>query len=439
MSNLIPGNQKHLSLQDRLYIEKALSSATSFKDIARFLCKDPSTISKEVKKHRLSDWYHKGTFYNAHNFCIHRYHCRKTNVCGKIILCGIKCTSCPSCNQTCRDFARERCGRLDKAPYVCNGCDKALHKCTIAHKYVYDARFAHRKYTETLSSSRSGLNMTKTELAKKDKLVSHLVYQGQSPYQIVANHPELDMSVRSVYTYIDKGLFTARNIDLKRKTKFRPRKCHKTQITNREVFSGRMYSDFLLLDPDYRERAAEMDTVHSSRDSKKVLLTFYLRKEKLFLAFLMSRCTTGAVRIVFDRLKNRLDTDFHLLFHTVLTDRGSEFGDPDSLEAGIYGEKCSSVFYCDPMRSGQKGGVENAHTLLRMVLPKGTSFEFLTQWDVNLIVNHINSMPRESLGGRTPYEAALWTYGARTLKALQLRPIPPDEVNLTPKLIRFNH
>lgn len=125
MSNLIPGNQKHLSLQDRLYIEKALSTATSFKDIARFLCKDPSTISKEVKKHRLSDWYHKGTFYNAHNFCIHKYRCRKTNVCGKIILCGIKCTSCPSCNQTCRDFVRERCGRLDKAPYVCN---KALHK-----------------------------------------------------------------------------------------------------------------------------------------------------------------------------------------------------------------------------------------------------------------------------------------------------------------------
>ena len=46
----------------------------------------------------------------------------------------------------------------------------------------------------------------------------------------------------------------------------------------------------------------------------------------------------------------------------------------------------SSIYYCDPMRSGQKGGVENAHTMLRMVLPKGTSFEFLTQWDVNLIV-----------------------------------------------------
>ena len=90
------------------------------------------------------------------------------------------------------------------------------------------------------------------------------------------------------------------------------------------------------------------------------------------------------------------------------------------------------------MRSGQKGGVENVHTMLRMILPKGTSFEFLTQWDVNLIVDHINSTPRESLGGRTPYEVAFETFGEGALKALQLRPIASDEVNLTPKLIKFN-
>ena len=70
-----------------------------------------------------------------------------------------------------------------------------------------------------------------------------------------------------------------------------------------------------------------------------------------------------------------------------------------------------------------------------MVLPKGTSFEFLTQWDVNLIVNHINSTPREILCGRTPYEVALETLGEDILKAFQLKPIEPDKVNLTPKLI----
>lgn len=437
MSRYIPGNQKHLTLDDRIYIENELNKGTSFKDIARFLCKDPTTISKEVKTHRLSDWYHKGTFYNAKNFCIHRYHCKKTNACGKIILCGVKCASCPTCNQTCKDFEKERCSRLDKAPYVCNGCPKKINHCTIAHKYTYNARFSDRKYRETLSDSRAGINLTKRELCKKDKIISPLIEQGQSPYQIVTNHPELELSVRTVYSYLDQGLFTARNVDLKRKVKFKPRKCHKTQITNRTVFTNRTYQDFRTLQLPF---FTEMDTVHSSKESKKTLLTFFFTREKLFLAFLMNRCTEGAVRLVFDRLERRMGTcEFLSVFEYLLTDRGSEFGDPDALETGVDGIQRTSIYYCDPMRSGQKGGLEQAHTMLRMVLPKGTSFEFLTQWDLNLIAGHINSTPRESLGGRTPYSIALETMGEDVLNAFQLRPIAPDEVNLTPKLIRFNH
>ena len=437
MSRYIPGNQKHLTLEDRKYIESSLNEGLSFKDIARYLCKDPTTISKEIRLHRMSYLYRKGTFYNAHNFCIHRYRCKKTNVCDKIILCGIKCTSCTTCNQHCPDFVRERCDRLDKAPYVCNGCSKIVSRCTIPCKYRYDAVYADRIYRETLVDSRSGINMTRHERFEKDDIISPLVWQGQSPYQIITNHPELDMSVRTLYTYLNQGLFRARDIDLKRKVKFKPRKVHKTQITDREVFTNRMYSDFEALCLD---NWTEMDTVHSSRESKRVLLTFYITREKLFLAFIMNRCTKGAVRLVFDRLERRMGTyDFLSVFGTILTDRGSEFGDPDSLETGIDGIERSSIYYCDPMRSGQKGGVENAHTMLRMVLPKGTSFEFLTQWDVNLIVNHINSTPRESLNGRTPYEMALECYGETLLKELQLRPINPDEVNLTPKLIRYTH
>ena len=152
----------------------------------------------------------------------------------------------------------------------------------------------------------------------------------------------------------------------------------------------------------------EMDTVHSSNDSAKTLLTFFFTKEKLFLAFLMNRNTEGAVRLVFDRLEKRLGTyEFLSLFEHILTDRGSEFGDPDSLETGITGFQRSNIYYCDPMRSGQKGGIEQAHTMLRMVL-------------------------------RTPYSVAKETFGEEVLKAFQLREIDPDEVHLTPKLIRFN-
>lgn len=96
----------------------------------------------------------------------------------------------------------------------------------------------------------------------------------------------------------------------------------------------------------------------------------------------------------------------------------------------------TSIYYCDPMRSGQKGGIENAHTKLREILPKGTSFEYLTQWDLNLIVNNINSVPRQSLLGLTPYRAAKENFDMDVLLALQLRPVDPDQINLTPELIK---
>lgn len=437
MSKYIPGNQKHLTIEDRIYIQNELDKGTSFKDIARFLCKDPTTISKEVKARRASDWFHKGTFLNAKNFCTKRFRCKKTNACNKILLCGVKCASCPTCNQTCPDFQKERCSKLDRAPYVCNGCSKKINHCTIAHKYTYNARFADRKYRECLKDSRSGIAMTRQELHKKDKSITPLIAQGQSPYQIVANHPELNLSVRSVYNYLDMGLLTARNVDLKRKVKFKPRKVHKSQISDRRVFNGRTYADFQQL---HLESFVEMDTVHSAVGSSKTLLTFFFTREKLFLAFLMNRNTEGSVRLVLDRLEKRFGTfDFLTLFEYILTDRGAEFGDPDSLETGVTGIQRTNIYYCDPMRSGQKGGIEQAHTMLRMILPKRTTFEFLTQWDVNLITSHINSTPRESLNGRTPYDVALEAFGEDVLKAFQLRRIDPDKVILTPKLIRYNH
>ena len=437
MSKYIPGNQKHLTIEDRIYIQNELDKGTSFKDIARFLCKDPTTISKEVKARRASDWFHKGTFLNAKNFCTKRFRCKKTNACNKILLCGVKCASCPTCNQTCPDFQKERCSKLDRAPYVCNGCSKKINHCTIAHKYTYNARFADRKYRECLKDSRSGIAMTRQELHKKDKIITPLIDQGQSPYQIVANHPELNLSVRSVYNYLDMGLLTARNVDLKRKVKFKPRKVHKSQISDRRVFNGRTYADFQQL---HLESFVEMDTVHSAVGSSKTLLTFFFTREKLFLAFLMNRNTEGSVRLVLDRLEKRFGTfDFLTLFEYILTDRGAEFGDPDSLETGVTDVQRTNIYQCDPMRSGQKGGIEQAHTMLRMILPKRTTFEFLTQWDVNLITSHINSTPRESLNGRTPYDVALEAFGEDVLKAFQLRRIDPDKVILTPKLIRYNH
>lgn len=115
-----------------------------------------------------------------------------------------------------------------------------------------------------------------------------------------------------------------------------------------------MFSDFQKLELDH---FAEMDTVHSSLKSKRVIPTFFLTREKLFLAFITNRCTKGTVRFIFDKLEHQLGTyDFLALFNTILTDRESESSDPNSLETGFEGIIRSSIYFCDPMKSGQEAG-----------------------------------------------------------------------------------
>lgn len=230
--------------------------------------------------------------------------------------------------------------------------------------------------------------------------------------------------MRSVYTYLDMGIMTARNIDLKRKVKFKPRKVHKTQISDHRVFQDRTYADFQQLE---LSSFVEMDTVHSASGSSKTLLTFFFTREKLFLAFLMNRNTEGAVRLVFNRLEKRFGTyDFQTLFKYILTDRKSEFGDPESLETDFTGIQRTSIYYCVLCAAGRKAVWSRHIPCSGWILPKKTNFEFLSQWDVNLIVSHINSTPRKSLQVRTPYDVALGTLEEETLKAFQLRRITPD-------------
>jgi IS30 family transposase len=437
MSRLIPGNQKHLTLDDRFYIEKSLDQGLSFLDISKYLCKDPSTISKEIQLNRIPHGWNRGSFDNPYNFCVHRFDCRKKNACKKVIVCDRFCRSCSKCNSVCSCFEREKCRRLNRAPYVCNGCPKSRNRCQISSKYDYNAKAAQRKYEERRSESRAGVNMTKSQMEKMNQIICPLIEQGQSPYMILTNHPELGISVKTLYRYIDMELFDSRNIDLKRKTKFKPRKCHKSQIVNREVFQGRTYEDFLKLDlplSDFRE----MDTVVSAQGSYKCILTLYFPDTELFLAYLIHRKTPGAVKAIFERLQGSLGGayEFQSLFPVILTDRGVEFGDPVHLETDPSGMQRTSIYYCDPMRSNQKAGIENVHTMLRMILPKGTVFEFLTQWHIRKAVNHINSAPRAALDGDTPYHLALKKYGPEILEALQLKEIPADQVTLSPALLK---
>ncbi|MDR1193357.1 MAG: IS30 family transposase, partial [Peptococcaceae bacterium] len=100
------------------------------------------------------------------------------------------------------------------------------------------------------------------------------------------------------------------------------------------------------------------------------------------------------------------------------------------------GNRRAWVFYCDPASPQQKGALENNHEFLRRVIPKGKPMDHLTQSDVSLMMSHINSYARKSLGDRSPYEAFAFMHGESLLKKLGVVFIPPDEITLRPSLLQ---
>lgn len=433
MSNLIPGNQKHLTQEDRVFIETSLDKSMPFSEIAKYLCKDPSTISKEVRKHRLLKEHND---FSSPNQCAHRSLCHLKNVCHRAVPCKRECRTCAACNKHCDRFEKESCKTLLRAPYVCNGCPKKA-QCR-QERYFYKAVTANRHYRTVLTESRTGINISETDMEWLDGVVSPLILQGQTPYMILRNHPEIGCSVKTLYNYIESGALSVKNIDLPRKVKYKLRRPHPSEINNTGIFEGRTYKDFSAFMAQHPDtNAVEMDTVVGCEGSHKVFLTLYFRCCKLMLVYLLSDKTADSVKKVFDSLEKAMGTlMFCRLFPIILTDRGTEFSNPDALETGTDGTIRTSIYYCDPMASGQKGSLEKNHEYIRYVLPKGSSFDALTQWDAYKLAGHINSVARASLNGMSPFRLAQLLLGQDALDAFRLREIDTDHICLTPELLK---
>lgn len=436
MSQKIKGNQKHLTSSQRLIIEKGLNDQLSFAVIAKEIHKDPSTISKEVRKHR--EFATRKP--NAPAIpCFNRADCRKRYLCADN--CPIFCKICQKpklrCSDICVDYKPTYCVKLDKPPYVCNGCVKK--PSCLMQKQFYSAKYADDTYRNTLVSTREGINQSAVDIAMLDELISPLLRKGQSIAHIYTNHAsEIPCCRKTLYNYIDKSVFTARNIDLRRRVRYKPRKkATRVSLSAREFRIGRTYEDFQRYIKEHPDTAVvEMDTVEGTKGGK-VFLTMMFRSCSLMLIFLLEEKTQDCVKKVFDFLDQTLSTNvFHTLFPVILTDNGTEFQDPLRLMCNEDGEIRTRIFYCSPHSSWQKGMIERNHEYIRLVLPKGKSFDKYTQRNINLLMNHINNEARDSLNGCTPYKLSLLLLNNQLHSALHLQEIAPDDVMLRPELLK---
>jgi transposase, IS30 family len=427
---------KHMTLSERKDIEIMLKEGKSFKEIGRSLGKDCTTISKEIRYHFIER--KSGAWGQAYNACTLRFGCKKSSLCSNQDCSSKKCNFCSICNNFCNSFIEEKCRKLDKPPYVCNGCDQ-LKKCTLRKKF-YVAKDAQEEYEYVRSEARTGIAITEDELNHLDQLLTPLLKNGQSIHHICANNANSIMySEKTLYHYIDSGLITAHNIDLPRKIKYRPRKkaglIHKV---DRKCRIGRTYDDFrIYMEENNYPLVVQMDSV-IGRVGGKVLLTLHFVKAEFMLAFLRDANDSQSVIDVFDKLNERLGIDmFKKLFPVLLGDNGSEFSNPHAIECDrTTGELRASVFYCDPLASFQKGSAEKNHEEIRKVLPQGTSFDNLTQKDINLMMDHINSYSRPTLNDRTPYAMFQFLFGEGVIKKLGPTLIHPKDICLKPSLLK---
>ncbi len=428
---------KFFTYEERLTLQKFLKESLSFKKIAHRLDKNPTTISREIRKHssEVATGY-PGFPYNA---CRNRFNCRKKSLCGKECTrpSAVYCKLCQKCNDSCPDFIEEICTARFRVPYVCNGCEQ-ISKCTLL-KNIYDAEHAHVKAHETISESRSGLCICEEEIARLNSIISPLVQQGQSIHQIYVCHEnELMCSEKTIYNYIDACLLDVRNIDLPRKVKFRERYKKPEFKVDKGCRIGRNYEAFQnFLDNNPDTAIVQMDSVIGTKGGK-CLLTIHFVETNLMLAFLRESNTSQSVLDVYNDLYQKLGRElFRKLFPVILTDNGSEFSNPKAIEYGS--EQCgmrTRVYYCDAGCPHQKGAIEVNHSLIRRVLPKGTGFNHLTQEDITRMMNHINSYKRKKLNNRSPYETFSFYHGEEVLQKLGCSPVTADEIHLKPSLLK---
>lgn len=417
----------HFTLEERRIILTGISNGSTKTAIAQTIGKDKSSVGKEIKLHR-----------------------SLTHKCNLPLECNAyrKCPHGRNCTPDCPDFVPFHCSRRDRSPGACNGCSN-WSKCRF-NKYTYSPEDAQMDYRTTLIDSRQGVNLTVQEAKQMADIIKPLLKQGLSPYQILQIHPELNISEKTLYNYIEGDVFHEiagiTVFDLRRQVS---RKLSKKKVNSykkrqdRKFLIGRTFKDYqkyMTENPDVF--VVQMDTVYNNESSGPFIQTFKFLCCGILFAVLHDSKTALSMKDGVDLLEEVLGTVlFRKYVHILLTDRGAEFSDADGMEISKDGTLRTRVFYCDPMQSGQKGSLENNHVELRYILPKGTDLYALgltNQASLNLALSHVNSAPVEKLGGKSPLELTDFMYHDlyEKLCTFGVNQIDKDKIILKPYLLK---
>ena len=254
----------HLNLSERITIEQGLNNNSPKTSIAKTIGKDNSSVCKEIKNH---------SFIKYPNLTYKKqsgtYDCIHIKECGYNTFCLNKCDK------------QEKIICKHKKKYgVCNGCDNKKN-CHL-EKIIYEAKKAQNEYEYNLHDSRSGVDLTSNEAKQIGDILKDGLSKGQSIAVILENHKEINRCEKSIYNYINDGIFKEsdiKNIDLRSKVTYKIKKKDEVKYKKREdrkYLKGRTYKDYeQYLSNHPNAKVVEMDTVYNDVSNGPFIQTFH--------------------------------------------------------------------------------------------------------------------------------------------------------------------
>lgn len=408
-------SRRPYTYSERLAIQTMLDEGKTIKDIEKDIKRPSSGIVKEINKHII---YKYPSCYNGKHPCL------------KYETCNVREREC---YLICKNIEYKLCPKLTKSPHVCNGCT-TKGGCRFVKRYYY-AREAHDTYKLILSDSRKGLHYTDNETIILKERLCPLIVNSKSVYHAVITINKVynaNFNKNTIYKQIERKQLPISSSDLPRCRRKNKEKIDRTYKRDIKDHTFEDCEEYKINNPNAIE--TQMDTVEGIKENNApVFLTLEIVKINFLFIFKIDSQTIEKVVEKLRYFKDIIGKDaFDKIMEILLTDNGHEFINANeilSLSSNI------NLFYCHPYSGFEKGSIENNHELIRRVIPKGVSLKPYSQKELDLLCSHINSLYRESLNGKCPFELIKEYIPIDKINELGLSMINPLEVCLIPELL----
>ena len=211
------------------------------------------------------------------------------------------------------------------------------------------------------------------------------------------------ISTTTIYRAIHYNLLKVNKNDTRRMFKFNTEKnCYKSE----KKIPESKKNNSIELRPEIinnRERFGdwELDTIISSSKGKnECLMTLTDRKIRFEIIAKLKEKTKEDVVKKIRRIKEILKNNLSDVIKSISTDNGTEFSEWKQMQEILD----TTVYFCHPYASYEKGTNEKHNGIIRYFIPKGAFIENYSNKDIEKIANWMNNYPRKIFGYKTPTE-----------------------------------